>query len=73
MGHVGQVLGKHLYELIVQQIAFRNGQHPLLVEHFGVECGQFVQQYLIFFPDVLRVAGHHEQQQRVALDMTQET
>ena len=44
----------------------------MLVEHLRIELLQFVEQNLVFAFDVVRISRHHEQQQRVALDMTEE-
>ena len=43
----------------------------MLGEHVGVELLQLVEQYLVFVLDVIGIARHHEEQQRVALDMSQ--
>ena len=59
-------------EFLVQQVAFRDGQDTVLVEHFRVELLQFIEQDLILLPDVVRIARHHEEQQGVALDMAEE-
>ena len=45
----------------------------MLVEHFGIEVGKLVEQYLIFFFDIVGVARNHKEQQGVALDVAQET
>ena len=44
----------------------------MFVEHLRIKLTQLVQQNLIFALDVIRIARHHEEQQGVALDMTQE-
>ena len=45
----------------------------MLREHLGIELLQLVEQDFILAADVIGVAGHHEEQQRVALDVTKET
>ena len=45
----------------------------MLVKHLWIEVLQFAQQYFIFFLDVVSIARNHEEQQRVALNMTEES
>ena len=72
----GQVLGQggaeHVDEFLVEQVALRYSKHAVLREHLGIELLQLVEQDFIFAADVIGVAGNHEEQQRVALDVTKE-
>ena len=45
----------------------------MLVEHAGIEAAEFAQEDFVFAFDVVGVAGHHEEQQRVALNVAQKT
>ena len=69
---VGQVLREHLLQFVVEEVAFRDGKYPLLVEHLGIEVAQFAEQDLVLMLDVVRIARHHEEQEGVALDVTKE-
>ena len=70
---LGQFLGQHIHELLVQQVAFGDGQYALLVQQFGVEGAHLAQQDVVFLGYGVGVTGHHEEQQRVALDVAQES
>ena len=70
--NVRQIGGNGFLQFFVQQVAFGDRQQALLVEQFGVVLFQFVQQDAVFFAHVLRVGRDHEQQDRVAFDVTQE-
>ena len=43
----------------------------MLVEHLGIEIAEFIEQNLILALDVVGISRHHEEQQRVTLDMAQ--
>ena len=45
----------------------------MLAEHVGIELAQLVEQKFILALYVVGVAGHHEEQQRVALDVSEES
>ena len=45
----------------------------MLVEHLWVEVLQLAQQHLVFLLDVVGIAWNHEEEQRVALDVSQES
>ena len=64
---------EHFNQFFVEQIALGNSQHAMLVEHLWIEVLQFAQQYFIFFLDVVSIARNHEEQQRVALNMAEES
>ena len=68
---VGQSLAQHVDKLVVEQVALGDRQHAVLVEHLGVELLQFLEQHFIFALDIDGVAGHHEEQQRVAFDVAE--
>lgn len=70
--NVRQIGGDGFLQFFVQQVAFGDRQQALLVEQFGVVLFQFVQQDAVFFAHVFRVGRDHEQQDRVAFDVTQE-
>ena len=59
----GQFLAEHVHQFLVQQVAFCHGEHAVFVQHAGVELFEFSEQDFIFLGDVLRVAGHHEEQE----------
>ena len=61
-----------VHQFLVQHVAFGDGKHALLVQHFGVEGAELVQEYVVLLTDVVAVGRHHEQQQGVALDVSQE-
>ena len=69
----GQCRLDFVHQFLIEHIALGNCQHPLFVQHFRIECTQFVQQDIIFFTDIITVRRNHKQQQGVAFDMTQET
>lgn len=70
---VGRVSFSHLDELLVQQVTLGDGEHAMLVEHLWVEVLQLAQQHLVFLLDVVGIAWNHEEEQRVALDVSQES
>ena len=45
----------------------------MLVEHFRVEVLQLAQQYLVFLLDIVGIARNHEEEQGVALDVSEES
>ena len=63
---------KHVDEFLVEQVALRHSEYAMLREHLGIELLQLVEQDFILAADVIGVAGHHEEQQGVALDVTKE-
>ena len=69
---VRQCLLQHLDEFRIQQVTFRDGKDTVLVEQFRIKLCEFVEQDIILLLDVVRVTRHHEEQQRVTLDMAQE-
>ena len=64
--HCGKIVGKgfaqHLNEFFVQQIALGDGQDAMFVVELRVEVVELFQQNLIFFLDVVGIAGHHKKQ-----------
>ena len=59
---VGQCLAQHLDKFVVEQVTFCDGKNPVLVEHVGIEVSEFVEQYLVFFLDVVGITRHHKKQ-----------
>ena len=45
----------------------------MLVEHLWIEVLQLTEQHLIFFLDIIGITRYHEEQERVALNMTEES
>ena len=45
----------------------------MLVEHLWVEVLQLAQQNLVFLLDIVGIARNHEKEQRVALNVAQES
>ena len=45
----------------------------MLIEHLGIKILQLAQEHLIFLLDVVGIAWYHEEEQRVALDVTEES
>ena len=70
---VGKILTEHFHEFFVEEIALGDGKDAVLVEQSFVETSHFVEQNLVFALDVVGVAGHHEEQKRVALDVAKES
>jgi len=60
-------------ELVVEHVCLGDCKHPVLDEQFGVIFLEFVEQDFITFPDVVLVSCYHEQQDGVALNMSEET
>ena len=66
-------MAEHLHQFLVEKIALSDGQDAVLVEHLGIELAKLVEEDVIFLEDIVGITGNHEEQQGVALDMTQET
>ena len=60
-----------VHQFLIEHIALGDGKYPLLVQHFRIESAQLIQQDFIFFPDIVAVGRHHEEQQRITLEMAQ--
>ena len=60
-----------VHQFLIEHIALGDGKYPLLVQHFRIESAQFIQQDFIFLPDIVAIGRHHEEQQRVTLDVPQ--
>lgn len=64
----------HLFDqVLVEHIAFGDGQQALLVEQFRIILGQFAQQDRVILADVVAVGRNHKEEHRIAFDMAQET
>lgn len=59
--------------VLVEHIAFGDGQQALLVEQFRIILGQFAQQDRVILADVVAVGRNHKEEHRIAFDMAQET
>ncbi len=70
---VGKILTEHFHEFFVEEVALGDGKDAVLVEQSFVETSHFVEQNLVFALDVVGVAGYHEEQKRVALDVAEES
>ena len=70
---VGKIFTEHFHEFFVEEVALGHGKDAVLVEQSFVETSHFVEQNLVFALDVVGVAGHHEEQERVALDVAKES
>ena len=70
---VGQCLTEHLHQFLIEQVTLRHRQHAMLVEQFGIKLCQLIQQDLILPFDIIRIARHHKEQQRVTLNMAEES
>ena len=57
---------------IFQEVALADGEDTRFGEQFGVVFLQFVEQDMVLRCDVFRRGRHHEQQDGIALDMSQE-
>ena len=68
-----QRFAEHLDKLIIEKVALGDGEHTVLVEHLWVEVLQLAQQHLVFLLDIVGIAGNHEEEQRVALYVAQES
>ena len=68
---VGQFGPEHVNEFVVKEVAFRHSQYAVLVEHAGVELFQFAQQDAVFLGNMVGVAGHHEEEKGVTLNVAQ--
>ena len=70
---VGEILTEHFHEFFVEQVALGDGKDAVLVEQPFVETSHFVEQDFVFALDVVGVAGYHEEQERVALNVAEES
>lgn len=70
---VGKILTEHFHEFFVEEVALGNGKDAVLVEQPFVETSHFVEQDFVFALDVVGVAGYHEEQERVALNVAEES
>ena len=70
---VGEILTEHFHEFFVEEVALGDGKDAVLVEQPFVETSHFVEQDFVFALDVVGVAGYHEEQKRVALDVAEES
>lgn len=70
---VGEILTEHFHEFFVEEVALGDGKDAVLVEQPFVETSHFVEQDFVFAFDVVGVAGYHEEQERVALNVAEES
>ena len=70
---VGKGLLEHFHQLFVKQVTLGNGEHTLFAEHVGIEGGKLIEQDIVLLADIVGVTGNHEEQQRVALDVTKKS
>ena len=70
---VGKIFTEHIHEFFVEEVTLGDGKDAVLVEQSFVETSHFVEQNLVFALDVVGVTGHHEKQERVALDVAKES
>ena len=70
---LGQVLFDFLDGVFVCKVAFRDGQNAVFVHQLGVVFLQLVEQDVVFLFHIFSDGGHHEQQGRIAFNMSQES
>ena len=59
-------------DVLVDQVAFGDGQNPILVQKFGVIFLKLVEQGLVACLDVVLFRGDHKEQHRVPFDVAEE-
>ena len=69
---VGKVFRKHLLQFLVEKVVLGDSKDALFVEQLGIEVAQLAKQNFVFMLDIVRIAGHHEEEQGVTLDVSQE-
>ena len=69
---VGQVGRQCLGQLLVEEVAFGDGQYATLAHQLRVVALQLAQQDLVLLTDVVRIGRHHEEQQSVAFNVAEE-
>lgn len=70
---VGKIFTEHFHEFFVEEVALGDGKDAVLVEQPFIETSDFVEQNFVFALDVVAVAGNHEEQERVALNVAEES
>ena len=60
---VRQVFLQHLYQLLIEQIAFGNSQHAMFVKHLWIEVSQLAKKHFVFLLDIIGITWHHEEQE----------
>ena len=68
-----QVAFELFLHVFIHHVALGDGQKTLLVQQFGIVFLQFVEQHMVLLGNLQLFAADHEEQNRVSLDVAQET